>query len=97
MHVDMGLNAAFSKNHGLYHVHIFKTGTRFVIRFPDVEVGGIMMGDRTLGLSGKGFILEKSTFTYLEYSVGKQKKKLYESQNKLKPCELIGGIFKVTP
>ncbi len=57
MHVEMGLNAAFSKNRGLYYVHIFETDTRFVIRFPDVEVGGIMIGERTLSLSGRGYIL----------------------------------------
>lgn len=57
MHVDLGLNAAYSKNYGLYHVHIFATGTRFVIRYPDLEVGGVMFGSRTFSVLGKGFIL----------------------------------------
>jgi hypothetical protein len=96
MHVDMGLNAAFSKNYGLYYVHIFATNTQFVLRFPEIEVGGLMLGDRTLALAGKGYVLEKSTNTYVEYSVGKAKKKIYECPGKLKPCDLIGGIFRVT-
>jgi hypothetical protein len=96
MHVDLGLNAAYSKNYGLYHVNIFATNTKFVLRFPDLEVGGVMFGDRTFGLKGKGFILEQSSNTYLEYSVGKQKKRLYEYPQKLKPSDFAGGIFKIT-
>lgn len=55
-----------------------------------------MLGDRTFEQVGKGFVLEQTTNTYLEFSVGKQKKKLYEYPNKLKSSELAGGIFTVT-
>lgn len=37
-----------------------------------------MFGDRTLRLKGKGFVFEATNNVYLEYSIGKQAKKLYE-------------------
>ena len=95
MHVDLGLNAAYSKNYGLFHVRIFESNTHFVIKYPDLEVGGIMFGDRTLKLKGKGFVFETTNNVYLEYSIGKQAKKLYEYTEKIKPSDLVGGIFKV--
>lgn len=47
MHVDLGLNSAYSKCCDYYYVNFFETGTKYVVRFPDLEVGGIMFGDRT--------------------------------------------------
>ena len=32
----------------------------------------------------------------MEFSAGKQKKKVYETEKKLEPTNLIGGIFKVS-
>lgn len=33
---------------------------------------------------------------YCEFSIGKDKKKVYEYSTKVKPNDLTGGIFKVT-
>ena len=55
-----------------------------------------MFGDRTLSLSKTAYVLEKNSGTYLEYTIGKDKKKLYESKQKLKKADLAGGVFKIT-
>ena len=54
-----------------------------------------MYGDRRNKSLGKGYVMETTSNTYFEYSIGKQKKKLYESNKKMKPNDLIGGIYKV--
>ena len=55
-----------------------------------------MFGDRALLLTGKGYVLEKRSGTYLEYSIGKEKKKLYEYKQKIRKMDLTGGVFKIT-
>lgn len=55
-----------------------------------------MVGDRCLRPSGRGYVLEKNSGTYLEYSFGKDKKKLYEYKTKIKHPDLAGGIFRIT-
>ncbi len=57
MHVDMGLNAAYSKSYGFYHVRIFATDTHFIIKLPDLEFCGVMFGERSLRVVGKAFVL----------------------------------------
>jgi hypothetical protein len=49
-----------------------------------------------LKLVGRGFVYEKVNDVYCEYSIGKDKKKVYEYSHKIKPNDLTGGIFKVT-
>lgn len=56
MHVDLGLNSAYSKLSSLFTVKIFKTKTEYAIKLPDVELGGVMFGERTMRLVGKGFV-----------------------------------------
>jgi hypothetical protein len=56
-----------------------------------------MFGDRTVKLVGRSYIIERSRNVYLEYSIGKDRKKMYEYPTKLKPADLAGGIFRVTP
>lgn len=92
----MGLNAAYSKSYGFYYVKIFATNTNFIIKLPDLEFCGVMFGDRSLKVVGKAFIFETTTNTYLEYSIGKSRKKMYEYPNKLKEADLAGGVFKVS-
>lgn len=58
-------------------VKIYETNTEYIIKMPDLELGGIMFGSRTLKMTGKGFVLEKDQGIYLEFGIGKEKKKLY--------------------
>ena len=46
---------------------------------------------------GRGFAYEKTNNIYCEWSIGKDKKKVYEYSHKLKNCDLAGGVFEVTP
>lgn len=71
MHIDMGLNSAHSKVSSHFTVKIYKTKTEYTIKVPDVDMGGIMFGDRTFKLAGKGFVYEKINDLYCEYSIGK--------------------------
>ncbi|CAM6000186.1 unnamed protein product [Sphagnum balticum] len=57
---------------------------------------GFLFGNRCLRITGKGFFYEKVNDLYCEISAGKDKKKVYESFQKLRAPDLIGGIFKVT-
>ena len=96
MHVDLGLNSAHSKISSYFIVKFFKSNREYVIRFADVEMGGISFGERTMKLVGRGFVYEKINDVYCEFSIGKDKKKVYEYSHKIKPNDLAGGIFKVT-
>lgn len=44
MHVDLGLNSAHSKISSYFIVKFFKSNREYVIRFADVEMGGISFG-----------------------------------------------------
>lgn len=92
----MGLNAAYSKSYGFYYVKIFASKRNFIIKLPDLEFCGVMFGERSLKVCGKSFVFQTSTDTYLEYSIGKSRKKMYQYSYKLKDADLAGGIFKVT-
>lgn len=59
-------------------------------------MSGLSFGERTMRLVGRGFIYEKTNDIYCEYSIGKDKKKVYEYSSKMKTNDLGGGIFKVT-
>lgn len=58
---------------------------------------GVMYGDRIYKVANKGFILELKNNLFAEFSVGKHKKRVYESTNKLHSSDIVGGIFKVKP
>lgn len=34
---------------------------------------------------------------FVQYSIGKDKKKIYQAETKIKPNDMFGGIFTVTP
>ena len=54
--LDMGLNTAYSKVNNWFHLQIFKTNSQYKIKVPDVELGGLMYGNRTFKLAQKGFV-----------------------------------------
>lgn len=55
--IEVGLNVAYFKFHSLLVVKIPKTNSEYYIKVPNLEVGGVMLGDRTIKLVGKGFVL----------------------------------------
>lgn len=76
--VDMGLNSAYSKVSNWLQVKIFKTKTEYFVKIPDVELGGLAYGVRTLKITNKCFVYEKNSHLFCEISVGKDKKRVYE-------------------
>jgi hypothetical protein len=63
--VDLGMNSAFTKFPSIFTIKIFENNREYSIRYPDVEVGGIMFGDRTLKNFGKSYVFEKNSGIYL--------------------------------
>ena len=63
--VDVGLNSAQTKWPTPVKVKIFQNNTEYLVRMPEIELGGIMFGDRALLLTGKGYALEKKSGTYM--------------------------------
>lgn len=56
-----------------------------------------MFGDRTLKMVGKSYVLQKNSGVYLQLSIGKAKKDLYEYKQKVRSADLVGGIFQISP
>jgi len=54
--VDMGLNSAYSKLTNWINVNIFTTSTFYLVKMPDVELGGLMYGNRTLKVVNRGYV-----------------------------------------
>ena len=63
--VDIGLNSANTKFPSHFKVKIYQNNTEYLVKLPEIELSGIMFGDRGLLLSGKGYVLEKNSGTYL--------------------------------
>jgi hypothetical protein len=42
---------------GPFRVKIYSNNTDYLIKFPEVELGGVMFGDRVLRPSGRGYVL----------------------------------------
>lgn len=55
--LDMGLNTVYSRVPCWMHAKIPSTKTEYIVRLPEVELGGLLYGDRTLKLHNKGYIL----------------------------------------
>jgi hypothetical protein len=55
-----------------------------------------MFGDRKYRPCSKTFIHEKTNDLWIELSYGKEKKKVYQYNGKVKPNTLLGGIYTVT-
>ena len=62
----------------------------------DMEVNGMMYGDKRYRPEGKCFIHERTNNIFVEYSAGSDKKNVYQFYEKPKPNLLYGGIFTVT-
>lgn len=92
----MGLNAAYSKVNNWFHLNILPSKSQFKIKVPDIELGGLMYGNRTLKFAQRGFVYESKSKLFCEMSIGKAKKRIYERE-KLGSADLAGGIFKVRP
>ncbi len=71
------------------------TGSEYLIKVPDVSIEGVIYGDRVYKVVNKGFILELKSNLFAEFSVGKDKKRVYESKPKLRSSDISGGIFRV--
>jgi hypothetical protein len=54
--VDMGLNAAYSKVNNWFNLNIFSTSSQYKIKVPDLELGGLMYGNRTLKFTQRGYL-----------------------------------------
>ena len=93
----MGLTSAYSKVTSWFHLHLFNNNTRYKIKSPDLELGGLMYGARTLKFAFRGYVYEETNNLFCEMSIGKDKKRVYEAKQKLCPADLYGGIFRVTP
>lgn len=94
--IEIGLNTACSKVSNFFTAKIFKTKTHYTIKLPEVEVNGLLYGNRTMRTVNRGFVLECTNNTFCEYSAGKVKKKLYDTVAKIKNSDIFGGIYKVT-
>lgn len=65
--------------------------------FPPCEISGLIYGKRKFRQYGRGYIIQKKSRLFCEFSIEKQKKGLYEnnSKKKLTPGDILGGIFTV--
>lgn len=93
--VDMGFNSAYSKTDSWLRVRLPASSKEYLVKMPDVELGGLIYGARTLRIANKGFVLEKNSQLFCEYSIGSDKKRVYESGQKVRKADLAGGIFRV--
>ena len=55
--IDMGLNSLNSFINHWLRAKVYSTNTEYLIKIPDVNMEGIMYGNRTYKVTGKGFIL----------------------------------------
>lgn len=62
-----------------------------------MEVIGLLHGDKKYRAIGKGFIHERTNNMFVEWSIGKDKKKVYQAEGKVKPNDIYGGIYTVSP
>ena len=57
VNVDVGLNSAHTKLPNPIRVKIFKNNTEYIIKLPELDLSGIMFGDRMINLAGTGYAL----------------------------------------
>jgi len=53
-------------------------------------------GQRKARANGYGFIHERTNNLFSEWNIGKDKKKVYTAEKKLKEVDVCGGIFTTT-
>ena len=92
----MGLNTISGYSTGLLHIEFKSNGTHFECSMPGMELSGVMSGSRKYKLVNKISLMERKTGLYCEVSFGKDKKDVYVSKSKMKPSEMIGGVFRVS-
>jgi hypothetical protein len=92
----MGLNRVTGRNLTPLFIDFPKTNTFYEIKLPDMEVTGLIHGEKKYRSLGKCFIHEKTNNRFIEWTVGKDKKKVYQSEGKVKPNDIYGGIFTVS-
>ena len=58
----------------------------------------MIFGQRKFRSIGRGYVLEKKNKLFCEFSFEKESKGVYENKNKekMRPGDIIGGIFEVT-
>ena len=94
--VDMGLNTAVGYSLGLIHIVFKSTNLHLEGSRPAIELSGISFGARKHKLIHRIALMSKESKLYSEISFGKDKKDLYMSKSKMKPNEMMGGIFRVS-
>ena len=57
MLVDVGLNSAHMKTSTPVKVKIYDNKTEYIIKWPELNMGGVMFGDRSLKTLGKSYVL----------------------------------------
>lgn len=94
---NMGLNTGVGGNSGAMHI-IMENGSHFECYFPPGEISGLIYGQRKFRSFGKGFVVEKKSKLFCEFSIEKESKGVYENKKKekMRPGDIIGGIFRVT-
>ena len=93
----MGLNSAYSRIPSCLALKLHPSEKVYKIKMPDVELGGLVYGKRTLRLAGKGYVVDQTDCLFTEVSFGKDKKRVYEAKQKVNDANLYGGVFKVKP
>jgi hypothetical protein len=54
----MGINSAYSRIPSSLGLKLHPSGKTYKIKMPDVELGGLVYGKRTLRLAGKGYVVD---------------------------------------
>lgn len=93
--IDFGINTVDSYLSHWVHTRVKKTGSEYFIKLPDIEFGGLLYGERNYRVTNRGFIFEKKSCLFCQFSIGKDKKRVYEVKPKMKFADLAGGIFRV--
>lgn len=75
----MGLNRVTGRNLNTVFVKFPKTNTCYEVKIPEMEANGLVHGEKKYRQIGKGFIHERTNNLFVEWSVGKDKKKVYQS------------------
>lgn len=81
----------------MIHIKFPKNDAHYEYMSPPCEIGGLILGERRFRVIGKGYVVERSKLLYGEMSTGKDKKHIYPANRKIKPSELFGGVFRVSP
>lgn len=76
-HAEMGLNRVTGRNLSPLFAEFPQTNTFYEIKLPEMEISGLIHGQKKYRGQGKGYIHEKTNNIFIEWSIGKDKKKVY--------------------